>query len=100
VIIQQPVNAKTGVAMSPQPSVQLRDAQGNNVATAGVSVTAAIQSGPGNTTLAGASATTAASGLATFTSLSVSHAGTNVYTLRFSATGVTDAISVSFTISP
>ena len=100
VIVQQPGNGTTGVPLSPQPTIQVRDAQGNNVATAGVTVTAAIQIGPGNTTLQGGSATTDASGLASFTGLALTHSGTNIYTLRFSATGLTGATSAQITISP
>jgi uncharacterized protein YjdB len=99
VIIQQPGGAASGAPLSPQPSVQLRDAQGNNVSTAGVTVTAAIQTGPGSATLQGASASTDASGLASFSSLAITGPGNNqVYTLRFSATGLTAAISGQITI--
>jgi len=99
VIIQQPGGAANGAPLSPQPSVQLRDAQGNNVSTAGVTVTAAIQTGPGSATLQGASASTNASGLASFSSLAITGPGNNqVYTLRFSATGLTAAISGQVTI--
>ena len=99
VIIQQPGNGISGAPLNPQPSIQLRDAQGNDVPTAGVTVTATIQSGPAST-LQGGSATTDASGLASFTSLAITQAGSNIFTLRFSASGVTGVTSGQITISP
>jgi hypothetical protein len=86
----------SGVAFPVQPVVQLRDASNNAVAKSGVSVTAALATGSG--TLGGtATITTNASGVATFTNLSV--AGTGAYTLRFSATGLTPATSSSINVT-
>jgi hypothetical protein len=82
---------QNGAAFPQQPSVQLRDANGNAVTQAGVTVTAAIASGGG--TLGGtATASTNAGGLAVFTDLSIT--GTvGDRTLSFSATGLTGATS-------
>ncbi|HEX8271168.1 MAG TPA: Ig-like domain-containing protein, partial [Longimicrobiaceae bacterium] len=80
-----------GTAFPRQPVVQLRDASGNPVGQAGVTVTAAIASGGG--TLGGTTtATTNASGVATFTNLSITGAA-GARTLSFSATGLTPATS-------
>jgi adhesin/invasin len=80
-----------GTAFPRQPAVQLRDASGNPVGQAGVTVTAAIASGGG--TLGGTTtATTNASGVATFTNLSITGAA-GARTLSFSATGLTPATS-------
>jgi adhesin/invasin len=88
---------QNAVPLAQQPAVQLRDGVGNPVPQAGVVVTASLASGTG--TLGGAtSATTDASGLATFTSLAI-NGSAGVYTLRFSAPGaITPVVSSSITL--
>src|SRR5204862_415780 len=68
---------RSGVAFGQQPVVQLRDAAGNPVSQAGVTVTATIASAPagGAGTVANASTTTAASG-ATGSSVTFTATGT------------------------
>jgi uncharacterized repeat protein (TIGR02543 family) len=97
VFIQQPTNATAGATISPSITIQLRDGLGNNVSSAGVSVTLALSSGTGtlNGTL---TQLTNASGLATFNNLSITVAGSKALTA--SSSGLTSAISNSFTISP
>jgi adhesin/invasin len=74
---------RSRVAFPTQPVVQLRDVNGNDVMTAGVSITASLSSGGG--TLAGTTtATTGASGAATFSALSVAGT-TGPRTLLFSS---------------
>ncbi len=91
-------SAPSGVAFAQQPTVQLRDGSGNAVAQAGVNVTAVIASGGG--TLGGtATVATDASGLATFTNLSISGI-VGGRTLRFDAAGLTSATSNTVTITP
>jgi hypothetical protein len=81
--------AANRVAFSTQPVVQLQDAAGTAVAKAGTVITVAITAGGG--TLGGtATATTNASGAATFTGLSISGA-VGARTLSFTATGLTEA---------
>ena len=81
--------AQSGVPFTQQPVVQLRDAQGNTVAQANVSVTATITAGGG--TLGGVTLVqTDASGVATFTDLSLS-GNSGGRTLTFSASGVSSA---------
>ena len=76
--------AQSGAALAVQPQVQLKDANGANVAEAGVQVTATIETGGG--TLGGTpTVATNASGLAVFTDLSISGTVGN-RTLKFSAT--------------
>src|SRR4029077_4556307 len=78
-------SAQSGVSFGQQPVLQLRDASGNAVSQSGVTVTAAIVTGAG--TLGGTlTATTNASGVASFTNLSITGA-TGDRTLGFSATG-------------
>ncbi|HEX2188412.1 MAG TPA: invasin domain 3-containing protein [Longimicrobiaceae bacterium] len=97
IIATQPsTTAQSGTPFPQQPVVQLRDAAGNPVAQAGVTVTAAIASGGG--TLGGTpTATTDASGAATFTNLSISGTAGD-RTLSFSATGLTGATSGTVTL--
>src|SRR5205807_791322 len=94
---QPSTSAQSGVAFAQQPVVQVRDAAGNAVGQAGVTVTAAIATGGG--TLGGtATATTTSSGTATFTNLSIS--GTvGDRTLTFAATGLTSVTSNTVTIT-
>ena len=79
--------AQSGVAFAQQPAVQLEDADGNPVHEQGVVVTADVATGPAGASLAPATATTSASGLATFSGLALS-GPTGAYTLRFSASGL------------
>src|SRR5207249_336463 len=75
---------------------QLRDGAGNAVSQAGVTVTAAIATGGG--TLGGTlTAATSASGVATFTNLSLSGTAGD-RTLSFSATGLAPAVSGTITV--
>jgi hypothetical protein len=92
VIVTQPSStAQAGVAFPQQPVIRVQDASGNNVAQAGVTVTAAIASGGG--TLGGTStATSDASGAATFTNLSIGGTAGN-RTLSFSSAPLTSATS-------
>ncbi len=83
------------VAFTTQPSVRLVAADGDPVATAGVSVTAAIASGTGSLT-GTLTASTDASGVATFTDLATSDAGS--FTLVFSSSGLASATSAAFSI--
>ncbi len=82
------------VALPTQPAVQLRDAAGNAVAASGVQVTASVVSG--SVTFANATATTNASGVATFSGLSMA-ALVGSYTLRFGASGLTPVNAASAT---
>ena len=96
VFIQQPSDATTGSAISPAVTVQLQDALGNNVTAADVSIAMSLSSGTG--VLSGTTPkATNASGLATFSDLSINLAGSKSLT---ATSGVlTPAVSNSFTIS-
>jgi Big-like domain-containing protein len=81
-----------GGTLSPQPIIQVQDAQGN--AVAGVSVTVSKDSGPG--TLGGTlTVVSDASGNAVYTDLTLS-SGLGMHTLRFKATGIPDVVSAPF----
>ena len=83
-----------GTALSAQPVVSVTDSGGNVVA--GVTVTATLHSGSGS--LTGATAVTNASGVATFSGLTLTGTAGS-FTLTFTA-GASSATSSSFTPSP
>ena len=95
-LTQPSASVVTGSALATQPVVQLQDASGNAVATAGVVVTASIASGAAQ--LSGpTTATTDASGRATFSGLVIVGAAGQV-TLAFSSPGLTQLVSGPITI--
>ncbi|HSR91626.1 MAG TPA: invasin domain 3-containing protein, partial [Gemmatimonadales bacterium] len=91
ITVQPPPTASSGVALSTQPVVQLRDGAGNAVSQGGTSITASIASGTGGS-LSNTVATTDAAGEATFSDLTLSGPAGN-FTLRFGGTGLTAAVS-------
>ena len=97
-ITTQPSAAATsGVAFAQQPIIQLVDAAGNAVSQVGTVVTAAIATGGG--TLGGTlTASTNASGVATFINLSITGTAGG-RTLNFSAPAVAGATSGTITIT-
>ncbi len=119
-LLQQPQNATSGQPLAPAPAVQLLDAQSQPVALAGVAVTAAISSGPGQVSVmpgrrtgkpgaAGAdrspvrplvtTVVTNANGQAVFTDLTVTSLATADHELVFSAPNVTPLVSNPFTVT-
>ena len=97
VVTQPSSTAVSGVALAVQPVVQLKAANGSDMAQAGVAGTASLASGSG--TLGGTvTIETSSAGTATFTDLSISGPAGS-YSLRFAATGVIPAISSGITIS-
>jgi adhesin/invasin len=100
VIVTQPAaGAQNGAVLSAQPVVQLQDAFGNNVGTAGRTITVALVSPPAGASLGGdPTKDTDASGVATFTDLRVS-GPVGSYTLRFSSSGLADATSSAVAVS-
>src|SRR5437773_10361785 len=94
----QPSTAAAGAMNTPAVQVTVQDAQGNTVTTATTSITVAIGTNPASGTLAGTKTVAAASGVATFSTLSLNMVGTG-YTLTATATGLTSATSSAFNIS-
>lgn len=81
---QPPGGASSGVALSPQPIVQVMDAAGNPVSLAAVDVTAALTGGTG--TLGGTfTVATNAGGTAAFTDLAIT-GPSGSYSLQFTST--------------
>lgn len=93
-VTAQPGNVQVNTVISPNPSVLVTDHEGNPVSS--VTVTAQLTGGAG--TLTGTtSVSTNASGIATFSNLAVTSAGS--YTLNFAVSGLSSAASSGFTIS-
>jgi hypothetical protein len=91
--VQQPTTTTAGNAISPAVTVQIQDQFGNPTSsTATVTIS-------GGGTMAGASTTSvaAANGLATFSNLIPTQAGS--FSLSAASTGLTGAISNSFTVN-
>lgn len=92
-------SAQSGVPFAQQPRLQVRDANGNPVAQAGLAVTASIASGPVGATLTGSVTTaTDAGGLATFSGLGIGGSG-GTYTLNFGGAGLQGVTSGGITIA-
>lgn len=79
--------------------VTAEDAFGNVVTSFHGSVALALAANPGGGTLGGSHVATAASGVATFTGLSISSVG-NGYTLQAASTGLTAALSQAIQVTP
>ena len=94
----QPNDVTAGVSIAPAVKVEVRDAGGNRVTTAGNTVGIAIGTNPGGGTLSGTSSQAAVSGVATFSNLSINKSGAG-YALAATTTGLTGATSAGFTVS-
>lgn len=93
-----PATGQSGAALSPAPQVRLQDAQSNNVSQAGVTVTAARFSGDASAVIGGGSVATDASGVATFSTLTITGPAGD-YTLGFSAAPLAGLISPTISLS-
>jgi uncharacterized protein YjdB len=94
---QPPASANSGQVLSTSPVVQLKDGSGNNVSQAGVAITASVQPSAG-VTLSGSSATSNASGTATFSALTL-NGPAGSYTLTFSSGSLPPVTSTAITLS-
>ncbi len=95
VFTTQPVGAKAGNALATQPVVTVQDASGNIISGSNASITLAIGTNPGNGTLSGTNPVSAVNGVATFSGLTISTAGTG-YILTASSSGLAPANSNVF----
>jgi hypothetical protein len=97
----QPSNTAAGSSITPAPAVSVEDAGGNIVTTSTDSITVAIGTNPGGSTLSGTATVGAVAGVATFSTLSLNKVGT-AYTLT--ATDNTNVFTVvtssTFNITP
>ncbi len=92
----QPSNVASAAVMTPAVQVAVQDPFGNTVTGATNPITVSLTA-PNGATLGGTLTRNAASGVATFTGLTVDKAGT--YTLTAVATGLTNGTSASFIVS-
>jgi hypothetical protein len=95
---QQPTNTTAGATIAPAVTVIVEDGLGNVVITDASNVTIAIGTIAGGGSLGGTTTATAASGVATFSTLSINKAGIG-YTLTGSDGNLSNATSSSFNIT-
>ena len=93
----QPDGANSGLPLRTQPVIEVRDAAGNLVTTAGQTVTASLATGDG--TLTGAAFAIAINGVATFSGLGLTGL-VGPRALSFSAPGLSPTTSASFNLAP
>jgi hypothetical protein len=93
----QPVGGPATAPLATQPVLQAQDASGNLGINFVGPVALAFGTNPGAATLGGTTTVNAVAGVATFTNVSVSKAGTGD-TLIASSTGLTSATSNAFTV--
>ena len=92
------IAAINGTAFSQTPVIQLQDVNGNPVTTAGITITAAIGSGPGGVLGGDPTQPTDVNGRATFPGLSVTGL-VGAYTLQFTGVSLTGVTSTPITLS-
>ena len=93
----QPTTTTAGAMITPAVQVTARDAFGNTATGFTGMVTIAIGTDPSGGVLSGTTTVNASAGIASFSTLSISLAGTG-YTLAATASGVTGATSTAFNI--
>ncbi|MBI5832809.1 MAG: M6 family metalloprotease domain-containing protein [Armatimonadetes bacterium] len=99
-MVTSPGDSTAGAALAPTPRVLITDAFGNDATTATNNVSVTVEVGSGTPpTLAGTVTRAASAGLATFSDLVLTLAGSG-YQLRFTSPGLTDAVSTPFDIVP
>ena len=94
----QPVSAVVGTAITPAVQVTARDNYGNTAAAFSGNVTVALANNPNGATLSGTKTVAAVAGVATFSTLSLNKTGTG-YTLRATASGLSNATSTAFNVT-
>ncbi len=96
----QPSNTVAGAVISPAVQVEVQDTLGNRVTTASSSILIVIANNPSGGTLSGTTTVSAASGVATFSDLSIDKAGVG-YSLETPAPiqGGTGAVSNTFNVT-
>jgi hypothetical protein len=95
-VTQPSATSISGAAFAVQPAVQLRDASGNNVSQSGIDVSVGVTGG-GATIVGTTTATTTGSGVATFSGIGITGAGT--WTLTFSSGGLTSVTSSAVVVT-
>lgn len=99
VIASQPsATGASGVPLAHPPTVQLQDANGNDVSGSGVVITATLAGSPPGASLTSAAATTGAGGSATFSGLTLTGPAAT-YALLFTSPGLVGATSSGIALS-
>ncbi|HSE50607.1 MAG TPA: Ig-like domain-containing protein [Gemmatimonadales bacterium] len=99
IVTQPSAVAQSGTPFAVQPAVEIRDASGSKVSTAGVSITATLASGPaGGSLTGGAVVQTAAGGTATFANLGITGPAGS-YTLQFTSPGLSPVTSAAIVVA-
>ena len=99
IVTPLPASVRAGALISPPPAVRARDQYNNIVNRAGIVVTAILQAGVA--TLSGTDATTDASGLATFSALTIGGAvSAGVRTIGFTSNGVPAVAATPIALDP
>ena len=94
----QPASTSRGATMS-TVRVAVQDVNGDTVGNSTANVTLSFSANPGSATLGGTLTMAAVAGVATFSNLTVSAAGSN-YSFRAASTGLTAAVSSAFNVVP
>src|SRR6185295_18968387 len=97
VFTKQPSSAPAGSAIAGPPTVAVQDALGNAVAST-AAITIAIGANPGQASLGGATSRNAIAGVATFSNLTISQAGSG-YTLSATSSGLSPATSATLSVT-
>ena len=93
----EPINTAVGAAITPAVKVTVQDASGNPVTSSTAPITIAIGNNPGGATLGGTTTQNSATGVATFSDLTLDNSGA-AYTLSASSSGLTSATSGAFNV--
>jgi hypothetical protein len=99
IVVQPSASAQSGVVLEQQPAVEVQDSDGHPVAVPGLTITAAIASGPVGATLSPATAVSDIDGLATFAGLTL-EGPVGDYVLRFLSAGLVPVVSQVITLDP
>ena len=94
----QPTTVTAGNAISPAVRVTARDAAGNPASGFTGAITLALGANPSGGTLSGTTTVNAVSGVATFSNLRITRAGSG-YSLSATASGLTGATSATFSVT-
>jgi alpha-tubulin suppressor-like RCC1 family protein len=97
--LQQPAASASATPILPVPQVGILDSAGNVVTTSTASVSIAILNNPSGGSLSGTTSVNAASGIASFSNLSINLGGVG-YTLRATSGALTAVTSANFDILP
>ena len=94
---QPPVSLAAGTPFG--LTVEAEDSSGNIESSFNGTVTVALENNPGGAMLGGTLSVTASDGVATFSGLTLTTAGSN-YTLVVSSSGLSEAVTSSITVTP